>query len=70
VYNINVTKKQKGKQMATATMYKIVLFSNTVLPEIYLSYDAAKQALKQICENNVATFGRVVLYDDETGQLY
>ena len=54
--------------MATCTAYKII-FKNCVLPEIYFSYDAAKEQLRKLEERNCATFGRVVLYDNETGQV-
>ena len=55
--------------MASCTMYKLVINGSIVLPEIYFSWDDANQALKRICESNVSTFGRAVLYDDETGTL-
>ncbi len=54
--------------MATCTAYKII-FNNCVLPEIYFSYDAAKEQLHKLEKSNCASFGRVVLYDNETGQV-
>ncbi len=54
--------------MATCTAWKII-FNNCVLPEIYFSYDAAKEQLRKLEETNCASFGRIVLYDNETGQI-
>lgn len=54
--------------MATCTMYKIV-FNGVVLPDIYFSYDAANAAYKSMKESSCAGNGRVVLFDDETGQI-
>lgn len=54
--------------MATRTAYKII-FNNCVLPEIYFSYDVAKQQLRHMTETSCAGFGRVVTYDNETGNL-
>ena len=55
--------------MATQMLWKVVLFSNTVLPDIYTSYAAANEALQTLCESSTATFGRVVRYDDESGKI-
>lgn len=58
----------KEYKMATCTAYKII-FNNCVLPEIYFSYDVAKEQLHKLEKSNCACFGRVVLYDNETGQV-
>ena len=54
--------------MATCSAWKII-FNNCVLPEIYFSYDQAKEQLRVLEKNNCASFGRVVTYDNETGQV-
>lgn len=54
--------------MATRTAYKII-FNNCVLPEVYFSYSVAKEQLRHLTESNCAGFGRVVIYDNETGKL-
>ena len=36
--------------------------NNTILPEYYFSYEAAKQALRNLENNNVALIGRVIMY--------
>lgn len=64
----NNTLNPKEYKMATCTAYKII-FNNCVLPEIYFSYDAAKEQLRKLEESSCASFGRVVLYDNETGQV-
>ena len=51
--------------MATCTAWKII-FNNCILPEIYFSYDVAKAQLRKLEETNCASFGRIVLYDNET----
>lgn len=53
--------------MATCTMYKIV-FNGALLPDIYFSWDEANAAYKQLKESSCAGFGRVVLWDNETGE--
>jgi hypothetical protein len=40
-----------------------------LLPEIYFSYDTAKEQLRKLEETNCASFGRVVSYDNQTGQI-
>lgn len=54
--------------MATRTAYKII-FNNCVLPDIYFSYNVAKEHLQHLTNTNCASFGRVVTYDNETGKL-
>lgn len=54
--------------MATCTAWKIV-FNGCTLPEIYFNYDQAKASLRQLEESSCGGFGRVVLYDNETGEL-
>ncbi len=66
-YKNNILNPKEHK-MATCTAWKII-FNNCVLPEIYFSYDAAKEQLRKLEESNCASFGRVVLYDNETGQV-
>ena len=53
--------------MATCSAWKII-FNNTLLPEIYFSYDVAKAQLRHLEETTCAGFGRVVSYDNETGE--
>lgn len=53
--------------MATCSAWKII-FNNCVLPEIYFSYDAASERLCELTKNTCAGYGRVVSYDNETGQ--
>ncbi len=54
--------------MATCSAWKII-FNGCVLPEIYFSYDAAKAQLHKLEESNCASYGRVVSYDNETGEI-
>ena len=54
--------------MATQTMYKVI-FNGAVMPDIYFLMDSAKAALNQLKESSCAGFGRIVLYDDQTGEL-
>lgn len=54
--------------MATCAAYKII-FNNCVLPEIYFTYDAANQQLSLLIQKSCAGMGRVVSYDNETGQI-
>lgn len=54
--------------MATCTAWKII-FNGCILPEIYYSYDIAKERLGKMEENSCGGFGRVVLYDDETNEI-
>lgn len=42
-------------------MFKLEV-NNILLPEIYFNYDAAKKALRDIENSNVATGGRVIMY--------
>lgn len=53
--------------MATCTAFKII-FNNTLLPDIYFSYEAARQALFALKESNIGC-GRVVNIDNETGEV-
>ena len=53
--------------MATQTLHKIV-FNGVLLPDVFFSYDDAKQHLKTLIENSCAGQGRVVLWDDQTGE--
>lgn len=43
------------------TYFKLEV-NGMLLPEIYFNYDQAKEALRTIEKNNVATFGRVIMY--------
>ena len=54
--------------MATCSAWKII-FNGCLLPEIYFSYDTAKEQLRKLEETNCASFGRIVWYDNETGQV-
>lgn len=54
--------------MATCSAWKII-FNSTVLPEIYFSYSDAMNRLRAMIENTCAGFGRVVSYDNETGEI-
>ena len=54
--------------MATRSAWKII-FNKCILPEIYFSYAAAKEQLRKLESSNCASFGRVVTYDNETGQI-
>ena len=65
--NIKQTKTKEYK-MATCTAYKII-FNNCVLPDIYFTYASAKEQLKHLTETNCAAYGRVVSYDNETGEI-
>lgn len=53
--------------MATCSAWKII-FNNCVLPDIFFSYDAARAHLQHLTDTTCAGFGRVVSYDNETGQ--
>lgn len=33
-----------------------------LLPEVYFDYGQASKALQTICDNNIATGGRVIMY--------
>ena len=67
-YILSKIKQPKEFKMATCTAWKII-FNNCVLPEIYFSYDVAKAQLRKLEETNCASFGRIVLYDNETGEV-
>lgn len=54
--------------MATQTLYKII-FNGVLLPDIYFCYDDAKQAFKAMQARSCAGQGRIVLYDDQTGEI-
>lgn len=54
--------------MATCSAWKII-FNNCVLPEIYFSYSAASEQLRILTQSTCAGFGRVVSYDNETGEI-
>lgn len=54
--------------MATCSAWKII-FNGCLLPEIYFSYDAAKAQLRKLEETTCAGFGRIVWYDDQTGEV-
>lgn len=43
------------------TYFKLEI-NGMLMPEIYFNYDQAKQALQHICDTNVATYGRVIMY--------
>lgn len=43
------------------TYYKLNV-NEILLPEVYFDYQQAKKALENICENNIATGGRVVVF--------
>ena len=43
------------------TYFKLEV-NGMLLPEIYFDYEHAKKALQNICDNNVATGGRVIMY--------
>jgi len=43
------------------TYFKIEA-NGILLPEIYFNYDIAKQALRNLENNNVALIGRVIMY--------
>lgn len=43
------------------TYYKLNV-NGRLLPDIYFDYQQAKKALENICENNIATGGRVVVF--------
>lgn len=43
------------------TTFRIEINGSLLLPDIYFNYEVAKAALKNIEENNVATFGRVIM---------
>lgn len=53
--------------MATCTAWKII-FNNCVLPDIFFTYDAAKTHLEHLKEITCAGCGRIVSYDNETGE--
>lgn len=54
--------------MATQTLYKIIL-NGVLLPDIYFSYDDAKQSLKAITESAGPGCSRIVPWDDETNSI-
>ena len=54
--------------MASSSAWRII-FNGCVLPEIYYSYDIAKEELAALEESSCGGFGRVVTYDDQTGEL-
>lgn len=54
--------------MATQSLHKII-FNGVLLPDIFFTYDDAKQRLKTLIESSCAGQGRVVRYDDETGEI-
>lgn len=54
--------------MATASCWKII-FNGCVLPEIFYNWDNARAHLKALEESNCASYGRVVRYDDQTGEI-
>lgn len=54
--------------MATQTLHKII-FNGVLLPDIFFTYDEAKQRLKTLIESSCAGQGRVVNWDDETNQV-
>lgn len=43
------------------TYYKLNV-NGILLPDIYFEYQQAKKALENICKNNIATGGRVVVF--------
>lgn len=43
------------------TYFKLEV-NGMLLPEIYFDYEQSKRALQNICNNNVATSGRIVMY--------
>ena len=43
------------------TYYKLNV-NGILLPSIYFEYQQAKKELENICENNIATGGRVVVF--------
>lgn len=43
------------------TYFKLEV-NGMLLPEIYFDYGQAKTALQTICDNNIATGGRVIMY--------
>lgn len=43
------------------TYFKLEV-NGMLLPDIYFDYEQAKKALQDICDNNVATGGRVIMY--------
>ena len=55
--------------MATQTLYKIE-FNGVILPDIYFSYDEANAVYKSLRERSCAGYGRVLLYDDQTGEVH
>lgn len=47
--------------MSNCTYFKLEV-NGMMMPEIYFNYDQAKAALEHICNTNVATGGRVIMY--------
>lgn len=54
--------------MASSSAWKII-FNGNVLPEIYYSYDIAKEQLRSLEESSCGGFGRIVTYYDDTGEI-
>lgn len=54
--------------MASSSAWKII-FNGHPLPEVYYSYDVAKAQLRCMEESACGAFGRIVSYDDETGEI-
>lgn len=47
--------------MANRTYFKLEI-NGIMMPEIYFNHDQAKAALKNICESNIATGGRIIMF--------
>lgn len=47
--------------MPNCTYFKLEV-NGMMMPEIYFNYGQAKAALEHICNTNVATGGRVIMY--------
>ena len=47
--------------MANCTYFKLEV-NGMMMPEIYFDYEQAKAVLESVCKNNVATYGRVIMY--------
>lgn len=54
--------------MASCTAWKII-FNGHPLPDIYYSYETAKEQLRRLEESACGSWGRIVLYYDDTGEL-
>jgi hypothetical protein len=54
--------------MARNSCWKII-FNGCLLPEIFYNWDQAKAHLRSLEESSCATYGRIVGYDDETGEI-